>query len=57
MENDHERWLMRVLAAAERAAEQIDAIGSPFHRGLQTDLVQLQERLRAELDALERDTS
>lgn len=55
MDGDHQQWLLRVIEASARAAEQLEAAGDPYVRSLHADMVALHDRLQAELDALQGD--
>ena len=46
--NDRE-WIARLVEATERAAARLDPDGQPSHRQLHTSIVELQERLQAQL--------
>lgn len=56
MDGDHRQWLLRVIEASARAAAQLEAAGDPYLRGLHADVLELHDRLRAELDALQADS-
>ena len=56
MDQGHRQWVARLLAAAERAADQLRLSGDPVHRPLIEDIDELRERLRGELEVLEGDT-
>ena len=44
------RWRERLLDASQRAADDLSQTDDPFQRQLLVDLIDLRDRLRAELD-------
>ena len=55
MDGERQRWLVRVIEASAQAAERLEASADPFLRGLHADVLELHDRLRAELDGAELD--
>jgi hypothetical protein len=54
MDTGRQQWLEHVIQASARAADAI-AADDPYHRGLRDDILELRDRLTAELTDMELD--